>query len=101
MIFVWKDFAYYAYGAFDDEYKDRMAPVLGLWEIIKWAKDRGCKTLDMWGAEEGRGFSRFKEQFGPESVEMAGTYDLPINPLLYKIFRLSEEIRWKVLRALK
>jgi len=100
MIFVWKDFMYYAYGAFDEEYKNLMAPVLGLWEIIKWGKAAGYKTLDLWGAEEGRGFSRFKEQFGPEPVEMAGTYDLPIS-LLYWPFRIAEEVRWKILRMVK
>lgn len=100
MIFTWKDFVYYAYGAFDEEYKNLMAPVLGLWEIIKWAKGAGFKKLDLWGAEEGRGFSRFKEQFGPELVEMVGTYDLP-NSWIYPLFRVAEEVRWKILRKLK
>ena len=100
MIFVWKDFIYYAYGAFDDEFKNLMAPVLGLWEIAKWGKKNGYKTFDLWGAEEGKGYSRFKEQFGPKLVEMIGTYDLPVSPL-YWPFRLAEEIRWKLLRILK
>ena len=100
MIFSWRDFIYYAYGAFDDEYKNLMAPVLGLWEIIKWGKNNGYKTLDLWGAEEGRGFSKFKEQFGPKLVEMVGTYDLPIN-FIYWPFRMVERIRWKILRILK
>jgi len=101
MIFKFNDMAYYAYGAFDDDYRQVMAPVSGLWEIIKWAKAGGCKWLDLWGAEEGRGFSRFKEQFGPKTVEMVGTWDLPANPAGYQVFRWAEEIRWKVLRALK
>lgn len=100
MIFTWKDFIYYAYGAFDDEYKNLMAPGLGLWEIAKWGKSQGYKTFDLWGAEEGKGFSRFKEQFGPNFVEMVGTYDLPIS-FWYWPFRIAEEIRWKVLRMLK
>ncbi|HJZ05309.1 MAG TPA: peptidoglycan bridge formation glycyltransferase FemA/FemB family protein [Patescibacteria group bacterium] len=100
MVFAWKNFVYYAYGAFDDDYKNLMAPVLGLWEIIRWGKREGFKTLDLWGAEEGRGFSRFKQQFGPELVEMVGTYDLPIN-FLHWPFRMAEEIRWKILRILK
>ena len=101
MIFAWKDFIYYAYGAFDDGYKDKMAPVLGLWEIAKWGKKNGYKTFDLWGAEEGKGFSRFKEQFGPKLVEMVGTYDLALNPLLYEFFRTAEEVRWKILRNLQ
>ncbi|TSC84185.1 MAG: protein FemA [Microgenomates group bacterium Gr01-1014_16] len=100
MIFVWKDFIYYAYGAFDDEYKNLMAPVLGLWEIAKWGKKNGYKTFDLWGAEEGKGYTRFKEQFGPKLVEMAGTYDLPVSRW-YPVFRIAEEVRWKILRMLK
>ncbi len=72
-----------------------------LWKIALWGKAQGCKIFDLWGAEEGKGFSRFKEQFGAELVEMAGTYDLPVNPLLYKLFRFAEEARWKMLRILK
>ena len=101
MVFVWKDSAYYAYGAFDDQYRQVMAPVLGLWEIIKWAKTHGYKQLDLWGAEEGRGFSRFKEQFGPREVEMVGTWDLPVNLWGYRLFRMAEEVRWKILRRWK
>ncbi|MEK9200707.1 MAG: peptidoglycan bridge formation glycyltransferase FemA/FemB family protein [Patescibacteria group bacterium] len=101
MVFAWDKFIYYAYGAFDDDYKNVMAPVLGLWEIIRWGKKSGYETLDLWGTEEGKGFARFKVQFGPKLMEMVGTYDLPVNPLLYKLFRLVEEIRWKMLRILK
>lgn len=101
MIFAYDKFIYYAYGAFDDDYKQVMAPVLGLSEIIKWGKKNGYETLDLWGAEEGKGFARFKEQFGPSLVEMVGTYDLPVSPLLYRLFRIIEEIRWKILRILK
>lgn len=100
MIFAWKDFIYYALGGFDDEYKNLMAPALGLWEIAKWGRANEYKTFDLWGAEEDKGFSRFKEQFGPNLVEMIGTYDLPIS-FWYWPFRVAEEIRWKVLRILK
>ena len=101
MIFTFKDTAYYAYGASALEHKEVMAPTLLLWEAIRWSKQTGCKVFDLWGAEEGRGFSRFKEQFGGKLVELAGSYDLPVNPLLYPLFRLSEEMRWKILRRLK
>jgi lipid II:glycine glycyltransferase (peptidoglycan interpeptide bridge formation enzyme) len=101
IVFTFKDTIYYAYGASKLEYKEVMAPTLLLWEIIKWGKRQGCKKFDLWGAEEGKGFSRFKEQFGGELVETVGAYDLPINKLLYPGFRISEEIRWKILRLLK
>jgi hypothetical protein len=30
-----------------------------------------------------------------------GSYDLPINTWLYPLFRIIEEVRWKILRILK
>jgi len=101
MLFVWKKGLYYAYGAFGEEHKEVMAPTLLMWESIKLGKKRGCEFFDLWGAEEGKGFSRFKEQFGPTLVETAGTYDLAIHEWHYKAFRLAEEVRWKLLRILK
>jgi peptidoglycan pentaglycine glycine transferase (the first glycine) len=101
IIFKFRDRIYYAYGASKLEFKEVMAPTLLLWEIAKWGKSTGVSKFDLWGAEEGRGFSRFKEQFGGEIVELAGTFDLPINKLLYRGFRIAEEARWKVLRLLR
>ncbi len=101
IIFKFKEGIYYAYGASKLEYKEVMAPTLLLWEIMKWGKNTGAKFFDLWGAEEGKGFSRFKEQFGGMVVEMAGTYDLPVNKWLYPLFRAAEGIRWKMLRILK
>ncbi len=101
LIFVFKDKCYYAYGASALEHKEVMAPTLLLWEIARYYKIQGIKTFDLWGAEEGKGFSRFKSQFGADMVEMIGTYDLPINKPLYYLFRLAEEVRWKILRILK
>lgn len=101
IIFRFKDRIYYAYGASELEHREVMAPTLMLWKIALWGKLQGYKYFDLWGAEEGKGFSRFKEHFGADLVEMAGTYDLPVNPLLYKLFRLAEEVRWKMLRIMK
>lgn len=101
LIFAFKDKLYYAYSASALEHKETMPTTLLLWEIARWGKKRGYKVFDLWGAEEGKGFSRFKEQFGAELVETVGTYDLPVNTRLYKIFRAAEELRWRILRILK
>jgi len=55
----------------------------------------------LWGAEGGKGFSRFKEQFGGQPVKLAGTFDLPVDLLLYLLFRAAEAARWKILRIFK
>jgi lipid II:glycine glycyltransferase (peptidoglycan interpeptide bridge formation enzyme) len=101
IIFEFKDKLYYAYSASKLEFKEVMAPTLLLWEIVKWGKNNKFKEFDLWGAEEGKGFSRFKEQFGGTLIETAGSFDLQINKWLYPIFRISEEARWKILRVLK
>ena len=101
LVFCFNDTIYYAYGASALEHKEVMAQTLLMWEIMRWGKENGYKYFDLWGTEEGKGFSRFKEQFGGVIVELAGTFDLPINWLIYPLFRLAEEIRWKILRALK
>lgn len=101
IIFKFQDKIYFPYGASSDQHRDVQAPSLMLWETAKWGKANGAKVYDLWGAEEGKGFNRFKEQFAPELIKFVGTYDLPVNLFLYKLFRLSEELRWKILRLLK
>lgn len=101
IIFCFKDTIYYAYGASALEHREVMAQTLLLWEVIRWGKNHKYKHFDLWGVEEGKGFSRFKEQFGGQKIELVGTYDLPVNKLLYPFFRLAEEARWKILRVTK
>jgi lipid II:glycine glycyltransferase (peptidoglycan interpeptide bridge formation enzyme) len=97
---VWKygDKLYYPYGASTDRHKEVMAPSLMLWETAKWGKQQGCKVYDLWVADENKGFTRFKEQFGPKLITFVGTYDLIVKPIPYWLFRAAEEIRWKLLK---
>ncbi|MBI5358775.1 peptidoglycan bridge formation glycyltransferase FemA/FemB family protein [Candidatus Amesbacteria bacterium] len=101
IIFKYGDIVYYPYGASSDQHRNVMAPSLMLWETALWGKKQGCKTYDLWGVEEGKGFTRFKEQFGPKLVTFVGTYDLPISPILYWLFRLTEFLRWQILDSLR
>lgn len=98
ILFVWKDFLYYPYGASTEKYKNIMANNLIMWEAIRFGKKLGLKTFDLWGREPGKGFTRFKEGYNPKVVELLGTWDLVINKPLYTIYRLAEKIRWPVLR---
>ncbi len=101
IVFKWENRLFYPYGASSEEHRDVQAASLMLWETVRWGKQQGCVVYDLWGAEEGKGFNRFKEQFGPKLVELVGTWDLVINPLLYPLYRLAEDLRWKILRLLK
>lgn len=98
IVFVYDKFLYYPYGASTDKYKELQANSLMMWEAIKFGKKIGCTTFDLWGREEGKGFTRFKEGFNPKVVEFLGTWDLVINPFAYKLYKIAEKLRWSLLR---
>ena len=107
MIFHVKDRLFYPYGASLDINRQVMAPTLLMWEVIKLGQKLKCNTFDMWGClgphakegESGFGFHRFKQGFGGELNEFVGTYDLVINPALYKLYNVVDKIRWGVLHT--
>ena len=98
VLFVWKDFLYYPYGASADKYKNVMANNLIMWEAIKFGKKLGLKTFDLWGREEGKGFTKFKEGYNPQVVEFLGSWDFVANKWLYYPYRAIEYLRWKFLK---
>lgn len=99
IVFVWKDTLYYPYGAWSGKtkYKPLMANNLIMWEAIRYGKNLGLKTFDLWGREPGKGFTRFKEGYHPQVVEFIGTWDLVTSPLYYP-YRVAEYLRWSFLR---
>ena len=98
IVFVWHDFLYYPYGASSDKYKNVMANNLMMWEAIRYGRSLKLKTFDLWGREEGKGFTKFKEGYSPKVVEFLGTWDLVTSPL-YWPYRGAEFIRWLLLRT--
>ena len=106
MIFVCDNRAFYPYGGSLPVNRQVMAPTLLMWESIKFAKSIGCKTFDMWGSlgpdakpkDPAIGFHRFKQGFGGQLVAFVGTYDLVLNPHLYRLYNLVDKCRWSLLR---
>jgi lipid II:glycine glycyltransferase (peptidoglycan interpeptide bridge formation enzyme) len=106
MIFKVGDKIFYPYGASLDINRQAMAPNLLMWEVIHLGQKLKCKSFDMWGClgprakenENGYGFHRFKQGYGGQLVEYVGTFDLIINPALYKVYNTVDKIRWKLLR---
>lgn len=98
ILFVWRDFLYYPYGASTEEHKNVMANNLMMWEAIKFGKKLGLTTFDLWGREEGKGFTKFKEGYNPHVVEFLGTWDLIINKPMYSLYKIGEKIRWPALK---
>lgn len=109
LLFKFGDKLYYPYGASSSQKRNLMPSHGMMWAAIKWGKENGCKVFDLWGAspEEADsndpwiGFTTFKLGFGAKRVSFLGTYDLIINPSLYKLFNLTDNIRWKVLRVIR
>lgn len=99
ILFTWRDFLYYPYGASTDEHKEVMANNLMMWEAIKFGKKEELKTFDLWGREEGKGFTKFKEGYDPQVIEFLGTWDLVINKPFYFLYSIAEKTRWKILKT--
>ncbi len=101
MLFCFGRHAVYAYGASGDAHREAMAPYAVQWSMIQRACARGCLTYDMTGVpmklEEGEpayGLYRFKRGFWPEITEFQGEMDLPLQPSLYRLWRLAEPAWW-------
>ncbi|MCJ7804231.1 peptidoglycan bridge formation glycyltransferase FemA/FemB family protein, partial [Patescibacteria group bacterium] len=105
IFFVFNKVLYYPYGASTREYRETMPTYALFWEAIKFGQKMGCQLFDMWGSpgpnpsprDPWYGFHQFKEGFGGELVKFIGTYDLVINPSLYFLFNLANNLRWKLL----
>ncbi len=109
ILFRFNDTLYYPYGASTREHREVMANNLVMWEAIKLAKQWGLHYLDMWGAlgpepdltDPWIGFHTFKSGYGARHVEYVGTWDYVAQPILYKVYRILENLRWKILRLRK
>ncbi len=106
IIFTWEKMLYYPYGASSRQHRETMAPTLLLWEIARWGKRQGYKAFDLWGAlgptpddhDPWYGFHRFKQGFNPQLVEFVGSFDLVLHPWLYRLYKVADIIRWRMLK---
>jgi len=97
ILFVGDNALYYPYGASSHKYKEVMASNLMMWEAIRLGKKLGLKKFDLWGREEGKGFTKFKEGYSPSVLEFLGSWDL-VTSNLYWLYRVSDYLRWGYLR---
>ncbi len=106
ILFVFHNYLYYPYGASSSAYRNVMASNLVMWEAIKFGKKMGLTYFDMWGAlgkepdtkDPWYGFHKFKEGYGATHTEFVGSYDLIINPALYKLYKIADRTRWFFLK---
>jgi len=100
-IFFFKNTAYYVYGGTSDIHRNLMASNLLMWEAIKLGRRQGAAKFDMWGSlppdydqsHPWSGFTRFKQGYGGKFVELIGSFDLVIDPYLYKIYNIVYKLR--------
>ncbi|MBI2036079.1 peptidoglycan bridge formation glycyltransferase FemA/FemB family protein [Candidatus Microgenomates bacterium] len=109
IVLIFNGVLYYPYGASTSQHREVMASNLMMWEAIKFGQKMECHTFDMWGSlgpnpnlkDPWYGFHRFKEGYGGELIEFVGSYDLVLNPFLYKLYNLAHRARWLYLRGKK
>ena len=95
LILFWGKTATYLYGGSSRENREKMAPYLLHWEIIKEAKQKGFLVYDFWGIDEKKwpGLTRFKLGFGGRRIVYPQSYDLIFNKFWYFLYRLGNKFR--------
>lgn len=99
-VFLYFDqIASYLYGGSGGD-RSLMAPYLLHWEAIKTAKKGKLAIYDLLAVAPAgdehhpyAGLTRFKSQFGGQTVRLLGSWDLVGRPLWYKMYRLAETYR--------
>lgn len=106
VIFSFGKRAWYLHGMSVPDHSEKMPTYLVQWEAMRWAKERGCTSYDMWGAPDHFneqdslwGVYRFKSGFGGEISRTIGAWDFPVRPLGYSLYtrwlpRLLDLMRW-------
>ncbi len=76
-----------------DAFRERMPNHALQWGAIRWARQAGCDSYDLWGAPETLGPAdpmwgvyRFKEGFGARLVQLAGSWDFTARPAAYRLY---------------
>ena len=87
---------HYIQAAQDKAYTKLAAPSIVVCQMLVDAHEQGIKKFDFWGiAPENapknhpwKGFTKFKQSFGGEPIEYAGTYDIILKPSKYRLYQI-------------
>jgi len=92
--------ATYLYGASSNQHRNLMATYLLQWEAMRLAKHEGCESYDLFGipfhddpSDPMYGLYRFKTGFGGTIVNRPGSWDYPLRPIGYALYRRAEAAR--------
>ncbi|MFP3855374.1 MAG: lipid II:glycine glycyltransferase FemX, partial [Anaerolineales bacterium] len=99
--------SWYLYGMSIDKHRDKMPNYLLQWEAIRWSKDHGCTSYDLWGAPDKFdksdpmwGVYRFKRGFKAEVLRTIGAWDYAPRPFLYQLYHRALPPLLSVMRRL-
>lgn len=100
-LFVCNNVLYYPYGGSSETHRNLMGANLLMWEAILLGKRTGATEFDMWGSlppdynpqDPWAGFTRFKEGYNAQFVQMVRGHDLVINPLGYTAYTYAHNVR--------
>lgn len=107
ILFAFGGSAWYLYGMSREAHREKMPNVLLQWEAMRWAKARGCREYDLWGApdvfnetDSMWGVYRFKEGLGGTVTRGLGAWDYPVRPFLYHLYTrvlpsILDFMRWR------
>ena len=101
LVVFFQDLAIYLHGSSDNEFRNVMAPYLLQWRQIQDAKTVGCQNYDFGGIKTAQednswmGITKFKRGFSPktEPTQFPGCYDIIINPIKYRLYRIIQKIK--------
>ena len=102
MVFIRGNRSWYFYGASSNQHREKMPTYLVQWEAMRWVKEQGCQTYDLWGVPDQDfktleekftkrsdglwGVYRFKRGFGGDLLRAAGPWDKVYQPVLYFLY---------------
>jgi len=99
IVTFYKDTAIYYFGASSSKHREAMAPYLLQWRAMLDAKERGCRTYDLFGVSpEGdtqhpwAGITKFKEKFGGELQSYTKAREKVLKPFWYWAMRTKKRI---------
>jgi len=91
---------YYAHAAADDAYRKLSPGTALVGQMILDAKVKGLASFDLYGiaptddpSHPWAGFTKFKRSFGGTPVSYVGTWDLPLKPIRYALYRMYQTLR--------
>lgn len=97
ILFHGEDTDYYAHAASLSAHANLSPPNGAMIDALQRAHARGASRFDMFGIapvdapddHPWAGFTRFKFGFGATRVELSGTWELPVRPLRYRVYRFA------------